>query len=140
MPRLGFCVTRDKSAATIQRLVDASPPAEVYCSDGYAAYADVVYPGRLLQNYRDKSDTHDVESINADLRCFIAGLQRKSRCFYRKIEALADAVELFAEAYNAYGLWKSKCRRPVTHCLGNEGKHLHHWNYRGASIYDFVSL
>ncbi|MCL2023950.1 MAG: hypothetical protein FWG82_06245, partial [Oscillospiraceae bacterium] len=63
-----------------------------------------------VRNCRDKSDTHNVESINADLRCFIAGLQRRSRCFPRKLETLRSVLEVFVDAYNRFGVAKAKYR------------------------------
>ncbi|MCL2023556.1 MAG: hypothetical protein FWG82_04215 [Oscillospiraceae bacterium] len=63
-------------------MLDSAPKAKKYCSDGYLGYLDVDYYGaEHLRNCRDKSYTHNVESINADLRCFIPGLARQSRCF-----------------------------------------------------------
>lgn len=68
---VGFDVARDKSAWRIQRMVDGAPEAERYCTDGYVGYLDVVYPGRHVRNMRDKSDTHTVEGVNADLWHYI---------------------------------------------------------------------
>ena len=136
-----FRVAQDKCAWRIQEMIDEAPSASKYCSDGYHGYLDVDYYGaKYVRNCRDKSDTHNVESINADLRCYIAGLQRRSRCFFRTLETLEAVLDAFVEAYNAFGAWKLKVRRPVNHRPGNENKHLHHWNYAGASVLDFVTL
>ena len=58
-PRLivGFDVAFDKSRERIQSIVDKSPDADVYYTDGYYGYIDVVYPGRHVRNVRDKKDT-----------------------------------------------------------------------------------
>ncbi len=107
----GFDVAFDKSPARIQAIVDSAPEAENYCTDGWSGYVDVVYPGRHVRNCRDKSDTFTVESVNADLRTYIPILKRRSRCFARKIETLRAVLEVFVDAYNAFGLAKMKFRQ-----------------------------
>jgi IS1 family transposase len=100
---VGFDVDRDKSPERIQRMVDAAPSAAKYCTDGFLGYIDVVYPGKHIRNIRDKSDTHTVESVNADLRHYIPILARRSRCFARKLETLRVVIEIFVDAYNRFG-------------------------------------
>ena len=137
----GFRVARDKCAFRIQKMVDEAPKAKQYCSDGYHGYLDVDYYGaKHVRNCRDKSDTHNVESVNADLRCFIAGLQRRSRCFFRKIETLEAVLNIFVNAYNAFGAYKLKYRKPTKHRPGNENKHLHYFRDLGCSFFDFVEI
>jgi len=111
-PRLivGFDVASDKSREQIQNIVDNSLEAEFYYTDGYSGYIDVVYPGRHIRNVHDKKDTHNVESINADLRHYIPVLARRSRCFSRKIETLYTVVAVFVDAYNRFGIAKYKYR------------------------------
>lgn len=111
-PRMivGFDVAFDKSSERIQRMVDAAPPAEIYCSDGYWGYLDIVYPGKYIRNIRDKSDTFTVESVNADLRHYIPLLARRSRCFSRKLDTLRAVLEVFVDAYNQFGLAKYRYR------------------------------
>lgn len=106
-----FDVGLDKSSQRIQALVDAGPEAERYYTDGYAGYLDVVFPGEHLPNTHDKSDTHTVESINADLRHFIPLLRRRSRCFARSIETLIAVIDVFVAAYNEFGLAKAHFRQ-----------------------------
>ena len=101
----------DKSPTRIQALVDAAPSAENYCTDGYLGYIDVVYPGKHVRNIHNKNDTHTVESVNADLRHYIPILRRRSRCFSRKLETLQAVLELFADAYNAFGIAKMNFRQ-----------------------------
>lgn len=103
---VGFDVAQDKSAWRIQRIVDGAPEAEKYCTDGYVGYLDVIYPGRHIRNMRDKSDTHTVEGVNADLRHYIPLLKRRSRCFARTLETLQAVVEVFVDAYNRFGAAK----------------------------------
>ena len=87
---------------TIQRMVDAAPEAEYYCTDGYQGYLDVVFPGKHIYNVHNKNDTFTVEGVNADLRHYIPTLVRKSRCFPRKLENL--------QAYNCFGMQKDRYR------------------------------
>ncbi len=107
---MGYKVSMDKTAASIQSMVDTAPEAKRYCTDGYAGYLDVVFPGRHIHNTRDKSDTYTVEGVNADLRHYLPTLARRSRCFPRKAENLQDALTVFAQAYNRFGADKLKYR------------------------------
>jgi len=135
---MGFEVAMDKGAAHIQDIVDGAPWAEKYATDGYNGYLDVVFPGEHVRNIRDKRDTHNVESINADLRHYIPVLRRKSRCFCRKLETLQAVVEVFVDAYNKFGETKLKCRVPVQHKSPNHTKHLHKFREVGFSLLDFL--
>ena len=80
---IGFDVASDKSSERIQNIVDSSPEADFYYTDGYFGYMDF-FPGRHIRNVRDKKDTHNVESINADLRHYIPVLARKADAFPEK--------------------------------------------------------
>jgi len=122
---VGFAVAYDKSPERTQGIVDAAPPALKYCTDGWFGYVDVVYPGQHIRNCRDKSDTFTVESINADLRHYIPVLARRSRCFCRNLETLQAVIEVFVDAYNAFGIAKLKHRVPVEHKSPAPAKHLH---------------
>ena len=106
-----FSVSTDKTSAKIQEIVDRSPEAEKYCTDGYHSYLDTIFPGEHVRNVRDKKDTYTVEGINADLRHFIPVLRRRSRCFSRSIETLTAVIEVFVEAYNRFGMAKFKYRQ-----------------------------
>ena len=108
---VGYDVAFDKAPERIQAIVDNSPPAEFYCTDGYLGYVDVVYPGKHIRNIRDKSDTFTVEGVNADLRHYIPILARRSRCFARTLETLQAVIELFVEAYNIFGKAKHNYRK-----------------------------
>ena len=106
----GFEVSKDLSPERIQNIVDNSPPAKYYCTDGYLGYIDIVYPGKHIRNVRDKSNTFTVEGVNSDLRHYIPLLARRSRCFARKQETLRSVIEVFVEAYNCFGNAKFKYR------------------------------
>ena len=107
---IGHVVSRDKTSKTIQKMVDAAPDAERYCTDGYSGYLDVVFPGKHIFNIHNKNDTFTVEGVNADLRHYIPILARRSRCFPRKLETLYAVVEVFVAAYNRFGIAKYNYR------------------------------
>jgi hypothetical protein len=139
-PRMvvGFEVAMDKGAVHIQNIVDGAPEADFYRTDGYHGYLDVVFPGDHVRNMRDKKDTHNVESINADLRHYIPVLARRSRCFCRSLETLQAVVEIFVDAYNAFGVAKLKHRVPTKHKSLEHAKHLHKFRDPPISILDFL--
>jgi hypothetical protein len=135
---VGFEVQLDKSAVHIQSIVDGAPWAKEYCTDGYMGYLDVIYPGNHIRNVRDKRDTHNVESINADLRHYIPVLARRSRCFCRRLETLQAVIEVFVDAYNKFGEAKMKCRKSTIHKPGYAGKHLLKYRDPPFSFLDFL--
>jgi IS1 family transposase len=135
---VSFDVQFDKNSFRLQGIVDNAPEAENYCTDGYAGYLDVVFPGKHVRNVRDKSDTHIIESVNADLRHYISGLARRSRCFYRSLKTLQTVLEVFINAYNKYGEAKLKYRVPVIHKNPDHEKPLHKFRDLPFSILDFL--
>lgn len=56
---------------------------DVYYTDGYFGYFDVDYPGRHVRKVRDKKDTHNVDSVNADLSHYIFS-QGEAGVFHEK--------------------------------------------------------
>ena len=108
---VGFDVAHDKSSERVQNIVDNAPYAEVYTTDGYQMYMDVIFPGRHVRNISNKNDTFTVEGVNADLRHYIPILARRSRCFTRTLKTLKAVVEVFVDAYNRFGMAKYKYRQ-----------------------------
>ena len=47
---LGYTVSPDKSAETLQKVVDMAPYSETYCTDGYNGYLDTIFPGKHIFN------------------------------------------------------------------------------------------
>ena len=136
---VGFDVARDKSPERIQAIVDSAPQVENYCTDGYLGYIDVVYPGKHIRNVCNKNDTFTVEGVNADLRHYIPGLARRSRCFYRNLETLDAVISVFVDAYNKFGEAKLKYyRRPTNHKSANPDKRLHKFMDHPFSVLDFL--
>ena len=105
---LAFDVDKSVKAKLIQQMVNSVPSAKYYFTDGGSVYKDVDFLGRLKQNFENKNDTHNIESTNSDLRHYIAGLHRKSRCFFRKMENLKTILSAFINAYNKFGEAKLK--------------------------------
>jgi len=100
---VGFAVDNFKSQEKIQGIIDSVPPARTYHTDGYYGYANVDFLGWHNQNALNKNDTHNIESVNSDLRQFIPGLRRRSKCFYRSLETFEAVLSLFVDAYNKFG-------------------------------------
>ena len=86
----------------------------------------------------NKSDTHNVESINADLRHYIPVLARRSRCFCRKLETLQAVIEVFVDAYNKFGLAKLLYRKPTVRKSGHSCAHLQKFQDLPFYILDFI--
>jgi IS1 family transposase len=140
LPRqiIGFAVDKNRRAEQIQPIVDGVKSAKIYFTDGNPAYKDVIFGGKHIWNATDKSDTHNVESVNADLRGYIPGLARRSRCFYRSAETLRSVLAVFVDAYNKYGEAKLKYRVPVKHKSLTPSKHLHKYRDLPFSFLDFL--
>ena len=105
---LGFEVAHEVSAEAIEKMVFSTEPAKRYSTDGAPVYEGVDFFGKHNANAYDKSDTHNVEGSNADLRHYIAGLRRRSRCFFRSLETLKAVLWVFANANNKFGEWKGR--------------------------------
>jgi len=135
---VSFDVQFDRQSYRLQGLVDNAPDAENYATDGNLSYLDVVFPGKHIRNVRNKKDTHIIESINADLRHYIAGLARRSRCFFRSLDTLRAVLEVFIEAYNKFGEAKLKYRVPVVHKNHHKTKGFHKFRDTPFSILDFI--
>ena len=135
---VGFDAGFDKSPERIQRIVDNAPKAERYCTDEYLGYCDIAFWGEHIRNISDKSNTHNVESVNADLRHYIPGLKRRNRCFYRSIETLHAVLSVFVDAYNKFGEAKFKYRVPTNHKSTNHAKHLHKFRDLPFCVLDFL--
>jgi len=100
---VAYAVDNTVNARLIQEMVDGITQAECYYTDGGSAYLGIDFIGCHVRNMTDKSDTHNIESSNADLRHYIAGLRRRSRCFFRSMETLRAVLYVFVHAYNRFG-------------------------------------
>jgi IS1 family transposase len=135
---VGFAASFTKTAVEIQEIADSVPAAERYFTDGNTTYCDVVFGGKHVRNIHDKKDTHDVESVNSDIRTYIAGLARRSRCFFRNLDTLNAVLAIFVDAYNKFGAYKQRHRVPVSHKLDPTDRHLHKFRDLPLGILNFV--
>jgi IS1 family transposase len=111
---VGAKVLWERSWHHMQEIADNLPPANCYCTDDLAVYSELVWPN--CPDYEEgdegsegnsvhvisygKEETHNIESVNADLRTYLGRLKRRSRCFSRCINALSRAIRLFVWHYN----------------------------------------
>jgi len=135
---VNFAVDNSNSAKVIQPIVDNAPDAYQYNSDGFFSYMDVVFPWYHKRNATDKKDTHNIESVNADLRHYIPGLRRRSRCFYRSLETLRAVLSIFINAYNKFGEAKYKYRERLIENHGFIVKYWETYKHPPMSIYDYL--
>jgi hypothetical protein len=123
-------------------MVDALPIADIYHTDGFVGYLAVDFWGRHNRNIHNKKDTHIIESTNSDIRTYIAGFARKSRCFYRSLETARAVVALFVNAYNRFGEAKQKFytnpQSIVRHKNPIPKSRLHKFRDAPFSLFDFV--
>ena len=104
---LSWAVLAQRSVAPMQAVIDRAWGAKHYYSDNFSTYATLVYPeGATYHAMLDKSQTYTVESVNADLRHFLARLARHSRCFSRRLAALERALRLFVHYFNLQQLYR----------------------------------
>ena len=108
---VGYEVDKSVNSVSLQKIVDSTDCAQEYFTDGCLVYRDVVFGGRHRQNFRNKKNTHNIESTNADIRHYIPGLARRNRCFYRSAETLTAVMSLFVDAYNKFGEAKLRYRQ-----------------------------
>ena len=127
------------SQEKIQAMVDSVPPFARNHTDGCPVYKGVDFIGLHKQTFGfDKSNTHEIESSNSDLRHHIPTLKRKSRCFSRKKENRKVVLSVFVNAYNQFGDRKLRTRTPVKHKTTTPHKKSHKWRYPTFSVLDFL--
>jgi IS1 family transposase len=92
----------------MQALIDRAPQAQRYYSDDFSTYHALIYYPGCHQAMTDKSQTYSVESVNADLRHYLARLGRRSRCFSRCPDALRRTLRLFVYCHNRRQLYRRR--------------------------------
>jgi IS1 family transposase len=114
---VGAQVVWERSWQNMQAVADTLAQANCYCSDDLAVYSELVWPDCPDYESADagnsehsehsehiisygKEETHNIASVNADLRTYLGRLKRRSRCFSRCINALSRAIRLFVWHYN----------------------------------------
>lgn len=133
---VGHKVSENKNAETLQKVADKSPAAANYHSDGHAAYAKVCYPG-IYFSHHDKTETYTVEGVNSDLRKYIPGFARCSKCFYRKIETVCAVMAVFVRAFNIFASAKFQTRKLAVHMPTSKSKKLHKYKDSPLALIDF---
>ncbi len=103
---VGWAVSATCDETHWQALLDATPQALLYYSDGSPTYLALLYHPGIHLAFPDKRQTYRVEGDNAELRHYLARLARRSRCFSRCLVALTRAVKLFVFAWNRRQLHK----------------------------------
>ena len=87
------CGGRD--AATLSRLLERverwSP--RLYCTDGWAAYAELIPQGRLFVG---KEETHGIERDHARQRHWLARFRRRSIVVSKAVRMVEASIALFA--------------------------------------------
>ena len=96
---VGWAVSTDRTPEIMQQVADSGPAAARTCHDGYNTYESLVYAGEHILS-DGKAEVYSVESVNADLRHYLARLARRSRCFSRSLAALRLALRLFVYYFN----------------------------------------
>lgn len=96
---VGHAVLWKIDAYTLQDVINGLPQADCYYSDGWRAYQALKWPGQHEVSV-GKRDTHTIEGRNSELRHYLARLRRKTKCYSKKLEALAQAVKLFVWGWN----------------------------------------
>jgi len=95
----------ERTSEALQACLERAPQAKQYYSDAFLVY-DTLYYGAPYEMRNDKQETYSVEAVNADLRHYLKRLARKSRCFSRRMQALAKNIQLFVYCYNHRQLTK----------------------------------
>jgi IS1 family transposase len=72
----------------------------LFYSDQLDTYRTLLYRQGQHQPQPNKSQTYTVEGLNADLRCYVSALVRRTRGFARDTKALRRLVWLFVFCYN----------------------------------------
>jgi hypothetical protein len=135
---VNLSVENTKSAKDIQPIIDNAPHAHQYNTDGYQVYMDVVFPGSHKRNIESKEHTHNIESVNADLREYIPGLRRRSRCFFRSLETMRAVLFVFINAYNKFGEAKFKYRERLFETYGPIAKFWNQYKNPPFSVFNFI--
>ena len=134
---VGHKVSYDKSVETIQGVADAAPKAETYHSDGYSGYKETLYHGKHYAHL-DKSETYTVEGVNSDLRKYIPGFTRRSKCFYRSTDTAVAVMTVFVRAFNMFAL-KKYLTRKLAHHRPTSTSRLHKYTDSPFALIDFFT-
>jgi insertion element IS1 protein InsB len=95
------CGGRD--AATLSRLLERVErwKPRLYCADGWAAYAELIPPGRLFVG---KEETHGIERDHARQRHWLARFRRRSIVVSKTLRMVEASIALFVRFANDRGI------------------------------------
>ena len=113
---LGWDVVFERTSQTLQACLESTPQARQYYSDALPVY-DTLYYGAPYEMRTDKRETYSVEAVNADLRHYLKRLARRSRCFSRRMQSLAENIQLFVYCYNHRQLAKRQFPKYSFHLI-----------------------
>ena len=87
------CGGRD--AATLSRLLERVEKwnPRLYCADDWAAYAELIMPGRL---YVGKEETHGIERDHSRQRHWLARFRRRTCVVSKAVRMVEASIALFA--------------------------------------------
>jgi insertion element IS1 protein InsB len=105
---VGWGLTEERDAPSLQALLDATPQAVWYYSDLFATYKTLLYSPGKHTPMPGKSETYRVEGMNSELRHYLKRLTRKTRCFSRCFRALQRTIKLFVFAWNRRQLYRQR--------------------------------
>jgi IS1 family transposase len=97
---LGWRVVTERTDTVTQALIDETPDALQYCTDGFSLYAGRDYHRGYHLVAPGKSETYAVEADNAELRHYIKCLARSTRCFAKQLDSLIRRIKLFVHCWN----------------------------------------
>jgi IS1 family transposase len=96
---LSWDVVLERTTEALQACLERVPQSRQYYSDAFPVY-DTLYYGAPYEMRTDKQETYSVEAVNADLRHYLKRLARRSRCFFRRMQALVKDIHPFVFCYN----------------------------------------
>ena len=101
---ISWALVSQRTFDTMQPLADAvwqhSAQSRVFYSDQLETYRTLLYRQGTHKPQPDKSQTYSVEGCNADLRCYVSALIRRTRGFARSVESLRRLIWLWLFCYN----------------------------------------
>ena len=107
---MSWDLVTERTFESMQPLADAvwqhsplprhSPQQRLFYSDQLATYNTLLYRQGQHHPQPTKSQTYTVEGLNADLRCYLSALVRRTRGFARNTQALRRLLWLFVYCYN----------------------------------------
>jgi hypothetical protein len=114
---LDWTVNWHPSWEVMPPMVYRSHKARHYFSDAILPYNNLVYPPATQQSRQNKQETYALETVNSDLRHYLAQVARRSQYFSRSIDTLTQAVKLLVYCYNQRQLRKRDYPKYTYHLI-----------------------